>query len=511
VFSAWNKGGYRDIRSVDVASRRVRNVTRDRALDHQPTWSADGRFIYFTSDRTGIANVYAFDSTSEELHQVTNVINGAYMPEVTPDGRTLFYVGYTHQGFDLFSMPLDRSRFLTALPYKDDRPGRHPEPASHRYPVSHYNPLSTLRPRAYELEYGPSAFGQALRITTLGADIAGHHAFSATALVDTEEGEPTGSIAYAYRRLPFDFRMSVFRSAAPRLGYRYGDTTPVFTEHLTGISTGISYGTPGEFDGQVVSLNYTSAEFDSTLPVDTVADPYSLVTRDPHRGFLGILTFGFAYSNADSSVYGVSAERGFSLGASLDVASPQTGSDETLTAISARATGYIPMPWLAHHTLALAGSAGASVGTYPRRGLYFTGGFVDLEASQLLDAFETGIHQGSFVLRGYAPAQFIGTHFNLLNAEYRFPILYADRGVGTLPVFLRGVSGAVFADYGGAFNQVDLDDPFAEYHMGVGGELWFDIILGYFARGNVRVGYARGLDDEAISGGQTYLVVSSAF
>jgi hypothetical protein len=115
------------------------------------------------------------------------------------------------------------------------------------------------------------------------------------------------------------------------------------------------------------------------------------------------------------------------------------------------------------------------------------------------------------VLRGYAPAQFIGTHFNLLNSEYRFPILYADRGIGTLPVFLRGVSGAVFADYGGAFDSIDLDDPFADYHLGVGGELWFDLVFGYFARGTVRLGYARGLDDEAIEGGQTYVVMSSAF
>jgi hypothetical protein len=511
AWSTWNRGGYRDIRIVELASGRVRNVTRDRAIDQQPSWSADGSVIYFTSDRTGIANVYAWDVASGRLRQVTNVINGAYMPEVTPDGRTLFYLGYTHEGFDLYGMPLDPARFLSAVPYADDRPHRHPEAPSHRYPVSRYDPLTTFRPRAYELEYGPGAFGQALRITTLGSDIVGHHAFSATALVETEAGEPTGSIAYAYRRLPFDFRMSVFRSAAPRGGYRYGDQTPVFTERLTGISTGISYGIPGEFDGQAVSLNYTAAEYDSTLPVGTLGDPFAEVTRDPHRGFLGILTLGFAYSNADSTVYGIGAERGFSLGVSLDVASPQTGSDDTLTAITARSTAYVPMPWASHHTLALAGSAGAAVGTYPRRGVYFTGGFVELDTGGLIDAFETGIQQGSFVLRGYRPAQFIGTHFNLLNAEYRFPILYADRGIGTLPAFLRGIAGNVFADYGGAFDRIDLDDPFEEYHLGVGGELWFDLVFGYFARGNVRVGYARGLDDEAIDGGQTYVVLSSAF
>lgn len=511
AYSSWTRGGHRDIRIVDVGTGRFREIARDRAIDQQPTWSADDRYLYFTSDRTGIANVYAYEVASGKLWQVTNVVNGAYMPEVTPDGETLFYIGYTHEGFDLFSMPLDRSRWLEALPYENNRPAPHPERRPLTYPVESYNPLTTLRPRAYELEYGPGVFGQALRITTRGSDIVGHHAVSATALVETAAGEPTGSIAYAYRRLPFDFRMSLFRSAAPRRGYRYGDQTPLITERLTGVSTGVAYSIPGEFDGQFVTLNYTAAEYDSTLPVGALADPYAQVTRDPHRGFLGLVTLGYSYSNAEGSVYGVGPERGYSVGATLDVAAPQTGSDDTLTAISMRATGYLPMPWLEHHTLAVAASGAAAAGTYPRRGVYFTGGFVNLSPGDVLDAFDSGVHQGAFVLRGYEPAQFIGTHFNLINTEYRFPIVYADRGVGTLPVFLRGISGAVFADYGGAFDRIDLDDPFDQYHLGVGAELWVDLVLGYFARGNVRFGYARGLDDEAISGGTTYLVVSSAF
>jgi hypothetical protein len=511
AYSTWTRGGYRDIRTVEIATRRVRELTSDRAIDQQPTWSPDDRFVYFTSDRTGIANVYAHELASGKLQQVTNVVNGAYMPEVSPDGESLVYVGYTHQGFDLFAMPLDRGRWLDAPVLGDQRPEPHPEPPTTRYSVEPYSPLSTLRPRAYELEYGPGAFGQALRIATAGSDIVGHHGFSASVLVETEAGEPSASISYIYRRLPFDFRMSGFRSTAPRGGYRYGDKTPVFVERMTGVSTGIAYSTSREFDGQVVSLSYMAAEFDSTLPVGTLADPYAQVTRDPHRGFLGLLSLGYAYSNAEGTVYGIGAERGYSVGAGLDVAAPQTGSDETLTAISLRAAGYVPMPWLEHHTLALGASGAAAVGTYPRRGYYFTGGFVGLTPGQLVDAFETGIHQGGFVLRGYKPAQFIGTHFNLLNAEYRFPIVYADRGVGTLPVFLRGVSGAVFADYGGAFNSIDLDDPFEQYHLGVGAELWVDLVVGYFARGNLRFGYARGLDDEAIAGGQTYLVLASAF
>ncbi len=508
AYSAWTAGGYRDVRIVDVKSGRFQQVTHDIALDQQPTWSPDDAMVLFTSDRTGIANIYAYDTRSAELFQVTNVKTGAYYPEVTPDGKTLFYIGYTSHGFDLFSMPLDQSRFLKAIPFDTERPHPHPEPPSKHWPVETYNPLPTLAPRAYEAEYGPGTFGNALRVATRGSDIVGHHAFALTLLVEPEEGEVSGTASYVYRRLPFDFFATLFRRVAPRSGYRFGDETPIFTEHQVGARTGISFGMPGTFEFQSVSLSYTAMSFDGTLPVGTSADPYARVTRDPHRGFLGMASLGYSYSNADRSLYGISNERGFNLSLSGDFALKELGSEDTLTSFSGRATGYLPMPWADHHVLALALSGGAAVGTYPRRGLFFTGGFVDLP---VLDAFTDGVLQSGFVLRGYEPAQFIGTHFNLLNTEYRLPLLYADRGISTLPVFLRTLSASIFADYGGAFNRIDLEDPFEDYHLGVGAELWVDLVLGYFAGVNLRLGHARGTDSEAPTGGQTYFVAASVF
>jgi Tol biopolymer transport system component len=80
AYSAWSTGGYRDVRIVDVATGAVDRVTEDRALDMQPTWSPDGSLLYFTSDRTGIFNVYAFDVATRSLAMVTNVHAGAICP-----------------------------------------------------------------------------------------------------------------------------------------------------------------------------------------------------------------------------------------------------------------------------------------------------------------------------------------------------------------------------------------------------------------------------------------------
>ena len=94
--------------------------------------------------------------------------------------------------------------------------------------------------------------------------------------------------------------------------------------------------------------------------------------------------------------------------------------------------------------------------------------------------------------------------------EYRFPLLYADRGISTLPVFLRTLSGVLFFDYGGAYDNIDRDHPFKVFHPSLGGELWVDAITDYRLQSNLRFGLARGLDAEA-HGWQSYVVIVSAF
>ena len=508
AYSAWIHGGYRDIRIVDAHTGAFYEVTHDRAIDQHPVWSPDGKTLYFVSDRTGIANVYAFDLATRSLKQVTNVLTGAYMPAISPDGQRLVYVGYHSRGFDLYEMPLDASRFLAATDAPVERSPEFEPAISHAWPVESFNPLPTLRPHAWSVTYGPGTFGQTLTVTTSGADALGRHAFNASLSIPTsEDGVIQGSGSYFYNRLPMSLSVSAFRAAAPRNDYRYGNQRPLTTEHITGMSTGLSWGVPGEFDSQSVGLSYTIANYDRDLPVGTRADPYSLVTIVPDRGYLADLRLGYGYSSVQGTAYGIGGEKGFSVGLGLDEAAHALGSESTLTAIGGVVTAYRLMPWAEHHVLALALSGGTSLGSYSRRGLYSTGGFVN---ESLYDSYNSVIRQSSFVLRGYAPGQFIGTAYHLLNAEYRFPLLYADRGLSTLPIFLRTVSGVVFFDYGGAYSKLDPNHPFDQLHGSVGGEVWVEGVTGYFMTTNLRLGVARGLDDDA-QGIQTYAVLAGGF
>jgi Omp85 superfamily domain/WD40-like Beta Propeller Repeat len=512
AYSAWTTGGYRDVRVVDVATGRFRELFHDRALDQQPTFSRDGRHLYFTSDRSGIANVYVYELSTGALSQVTNVLTGAYFPEVSSDGRTLVYTGYTSRGWELFVLENEPSRWLPATPYVSTR-GPGPDPVVSRYPLLPYDPLRTLRPRQYYVEYAPGMFGQQLTFTTTGNDLAGLHGIAAAISVPVtrqqERTEPALSLDYAYARRPYYLRLSGFRSSTPRRPEEYvvNETALATVEHLTGVTTGVSIGLPGDNEAQSASLSYTVAEVYQQLPLPP-PDPFSALGREPYRGLLGLIHLGYGYSNVESSNYAVSKERGFEVSFGFDYAGRVLGSDTTLTSFSATATGYVLMPWLRHHVLAVALSGGTSHGTYPRRGLFAVGGYAD---EPLLDSFRSNLRQSAFRLRGYRPLQFFGSDFNLLNVEYRAPIWYADRGISTLPLFLRSVAGAMFFDYGAAYDQLDLRDPLEPFHGAVGAELWLDLYVGYYTYGNLRLGAAKGLSAEAPGGVQTYLVLSSAF
>ncbi|HBR23814.1 MAG TPA: hypothetical protein DD782_04545 [Firmicutes bacterium] len=79
--------------------------------EFDPVWSPDGRYIYYTADYTGVYNIYAHDTTSGAVFQVTNVLTGAYAPDVSSDGQVLAYTGFTADGYDQFVMPLDPHKF----------------------------------------------------------------------------------------------------------------------------------------------------------------------------------------------------------------------------------------------------------------------------------------------------------------------------------------------------------------------------------------------------------------
>jgi hypothetical protein len=163
------------------------------------------------------------------------------------------------------------------------------------------------------------------------------------------------------------------------------------------------------------------------------------------------------------------------------------------------------MPWGRHQVLSIAGHLGATTG---QSGTGFAlGGY---QSGNVLRGALDGAAQSRFTLRGYPSGLFRGSQLLLGQAEYRAPLLIVDRGISTLPIYLRGIHGALAIDAGGAFDRFSQAQWNELFHYGVSAELWFDLVLSYRISTRLLLGYSAGAGRGAIAGGQSYLVVGSA-
>ncbi len=85
-----------------------KQLTNDPALDYDATFSPDGKWVVFCSERGGNPNLYALNLTTNEApRQLTDRRFMASAPAFTPDGKTLLFVSDRDGNADIFSMPFD--------------------------------------------------------------------------------------------------------------------------------------------------------------------------------------------------------------------------------------------------------------------------------------------------------------------------------------------------------------------------------------------------------------------
>lgn len=89
AFDARGQDGRWNIKLVESGGGQPRQVTGGPFSSVVPTWSADGKGIYFASDRTGRFEIWRVPAGGGAAVQVTR--NGGYMGLESPDGGTLYY------------------------------------------------------------------------------------------------------------------------------------------------------------------------------------------------------------------------------------------------------------------------------------------------------------------------------------------------------------------------------------------------------------------------------------
>ncbi len=75
-------------------------INKDGFDARNPVLSKDGQKMYYSSNETGIFNIYSLDFVTGKTLQLTNVLGGAFMPDVDSDNN-LVYASYKSTGFKI--------------------------------------------------------------------------------------------------------------------------------------------------------------------------------------------------------------------------------------------------------------------------------------------------------------------------------------------------------------------------------------------------------------------------
>jgi len=599
ALSMW-RDGRRDLWLMTPDGEPVRRLTADVAIDADPVWSSDGRWLFFSSDRSGIPNIYAVDVDTEELFQVTNVVTGAAKPSVHPDSSRLAYQQYSADGWDIRILDLDPDAFLprgtlprlarwpTPIRELVDAPSSEPDPDTvarwsgtplapprgrpasaelpfptaqnpptevldsfdapdlddafgeeedypFSVPVKRYNPLPTLLPRYVlpSIRTTPFAAGPNVRqlcgqlpcpglqgtLSTSAADALSRYLWSARASYRTDaEAGGAGATFVVNRWLPvYTFSVDTRPVAAGQLLF-VDPATPVTDDGETlAVATDppTIYWERRSVASATVSWPYRLREslfarYSLTHRTNLDALPSSVYRPSvPLRGFLGALSGGWRYSWSQPTAYAISPEDARVVSFVGSLLTPWLGTyrrDEagelqpfTQVQLTGEIREYVVNPWIPNHVLAMRGGTGVTFG-----GADIIGNYYQLGGSFGDGAFSVTPDE-SRMLRGYPLGSDFGDLYWLTGAEYRLPLAQVQRGVGTVPFFLRNVSAAGFVDVGNAFNNPTsvlgrsatgaelLDAAIAEPLVGVGGEVSVRVVLGWAVSLTGRFGYGVGL------------------
>ena len=99
LFGIFRKGT-RDLAAIAPDGSGFRYVLETPNDERDATWSSDGRRIVFSSDRTGIFNIYELDIESGSFAKLTNVVGGAFNAWRSSDGA-LVYSRYSGDGYGI--------------------------------------------------------------------------------------------------------------------------------------------------------------------------------------------------------------------------------------------------------------------------------------------------------------------------------------------------------------------------------------------------------------------------
>ncbi len=479
--------GYKDIWILDSRGNKLEELRHDRAIDGGAVWSADGGSIYFSSDRSGIFNLYVYDVAGKQISQVSNVLGGAFMPSLTPDGGAIAFADYSSRGYDIHVMDNTRATRRLAASYNDPYPAMKYDEKTVDAVESAYNPLPTLMPHLWLPNFGHSAYSGTLAgLFTFGADAVERHSYILSALYGPSKQRTWYDFSYFYdgwfptlKFRTWDIDMTYANLLAQNTGF---SAQSDYVERSRMLDASLTFPLL-ELDRQhEVSFGYQRKSLSNLTSVPPWSGYDGAI---PAQGKLASGRADYLFNNAETYGYSISPEGGRTVEFGYEQFDKKLGSDFDLKKYSVDWHEYIDFPF-EHHVLLLRGYAGKSSGDVMAQGAFQLGGVGPGDMT-------INVEDNNVYLRGYPVNQYRGQKVGLATMEYRFPIQNLEIGNGNSPFFLKRIHGAAFVEAGNAW-----DDAYrgTDLKKSVGAEASLDMTLGYFLPITVRCGLYKALDDQ---------------
>jgi Tol biopolymer transport system component len=468
IISGWRQGS-RDLFMLDTDTWQTRPLWKDDAVDVHPVWTPDGKYVVFGSDRSGVYNLYAYDWEAQKLFQVTNVLTGAVEPAVSPDGKEIAFALAVKAGFDIHTIPFDESKWIPVpTPIFDPNIKGVEFKQTQQYPVHPYSPLPSLMPKFWSPLYmsgqntlGAFTQGYDVLLTNVVFGMAGYQLTPVTGVPDGSTISPLDLATYTflYQNSQWDTNVSLLASGNPvnyRIPLNNGSTLNLY-QHMQAYSlnfgwnnlpsplTNASYQTGDQLQ---LGLNVRNIRHLTPAAANQEAVDAKIIP-DVGRSHSVSLTYKF---NSNSRVgYSVSPERGSMTTYGAEVAHPAMASETEYYRLFADWRSWTPLPWT-HHVFAARLMTGVNLGK--PQGDFYLGGARSVSMVGTTDIRVAAEPDDILVpLRGYPFASTGGNTVGLLSAEYRFPLMEFQHGVGTLPFFAERLSGSIFTDAGTAYTN----------------------------------------------------------
>ncbi|HMI48651.1 MAG TPA: hypothetical protein VK481_08285 [Gemmatimonadaceae bacterium] len=466
--------GRSEIAILDADGKMIDSFGPTRAINSNPSWSSDGKRIYFSSERSGTPQIYVADVTSfaPRVGRVSDAQTGLFAPESSRDQTQLATLLFKVDGYHLGVAPISSLVPVAADSTRtspragctgcvDLVPGLPPLGAVDSSRATKYSPWASLMPRYWIPVFESNTTdGTSWGAATSGYDIVDRHDYQVEALHNSRWGQNSAWFWYRYAGfgLPLiDLYASqnysnanfifVDQNGVAGSAFGFSERERIVSLQATFIRPRFRTYTLASIGGELEGLSY------STRP-DTVIQQLSTFYSRTHNYPAVVASAG--WSNAQRPGISISPEDGIS--ASVNGRQRWHGGT---TGASTRAfvgvtSAYksLDFPGFAHHVLALHAAGGITDDRSPD---LFSAGGISGTSLEVFPGFSVGEQRRTFGVRGYPVGAEGGIRAYSAAVEYRAPLAAPSRGFRFIPVFIDKTSLTLFGETGRAFCPANAD------------------------------------------------------